>query len=105
MLKPGVTYSDIQKTGFETFKKAGANPDTLIVNPHSLGLQHTDQPYDDSNPWRGGEDIVLKAGMVITVDLPYIEIGFGAGHNEDLLLITDDCYDPLNSEEDPLIIV
>jgi Xaa-Pro aminopeptidase len=105
MLKPGVTYSDIQKTGFETFKKAGANPDTLIVNPHSLGLQHTDQPYDDSNPWRGGEDIVLKAGMVITVDLPYIEIGFGAGHNEDLLLITDDGYDPLNSEEDPLIIV
>ena len=48
---------------------------------------------------------MLKAGMVITVDLPYIEIGFGAGHNEDLLLITDDGYDPLNSEEDPLIIV
>ncbi len=105
MLKPGVKYSDIRKVGFETFKKAGANPDTLIVNPHSLGLQHTDQPYDDSNPWRGGEDIVLKAGMVITVDLPYIEIGFGAGHNEDLLLITDDGYEPLNSEEDPLIIV
>lgn len=105
ILKPGTKYSDIRKTGFDAFKKAGGNPDTLIVNPHSLGLQHTDQPYDDSNPWRGGEDIVLKAGMVITVDLPYIEVGFGAGHNEDLLLITEDGYEPMHSEEQPLVIV
>lgn len=105
ILKPGTKYSDIRKAGYDAFKKAGGNPDTLIVNPHSLGLQHTDQPYDDSNPWRGGEDIVLKAGMVITVDLPYIEIGFGAGHNEDLVLITDDGYEPMNSEEEPLVIV
>jgi len=105
ILKPGTKYSDIRTAGFDAFKKAGGNPDTLIVNPHSLGLQHTDQPYNDANPWRGGEDIVLKAGMVITVDLPYIEVGFGAGHNEDLLLITDDGYEPLHSEEEPLVIV
>jgi Xaa-Pro aminopeptidase len=105
ILKPGTKYSDIHAAGYDAFKKAGGNPDTLIVNPHSLGLQHTDQPYDDSNPWRGGEDIVLKAGMVITVDLPYIEIGFGAGHNEDLVLITEYGYEAMNSEEEPLIIV
>ncbi len=105
ILKPGTKYSDIRAAGFDAFKKAGGNPDTLIVNPHSLGLQHTDQPYNDANPWRGGEDIVLKAGMVITVDLPYIEVGFGAGHNEDLLLITGDGYEPLHSEEEPLVIV
>lgn len=105
ILKPGTKYSDIHKAGYDAFKKAGGNPDTLIVNPHSLGLQHTDQPYDDSNPWRGGEDIELKAGMVITVDLPYIEIGFGAGHNEDLVLITEDGYEAMNSEEEPLVIV
>jgi Xaa-Pro aminopeptidase len=105
ILKPGTKYSDIQAAGYAAFKKAGGNPDTLIVNPHSLGLQHTDQPYDDTNPWRGGEDIVLKAGMVITVDLPYIEIGFGAGHNEDLVLITADGYEAMNSEEEPLVIV
>ena len=105
ILKPGTKYSDIHAAGYAAFKKAGGNPDTLIVNPHSLGLQHTDQPYDDTNPWRGGEDIVLKAGMVITVDLPYIEIGFGAGHNEDLLLITEDGYEAMHSEEEPLVIV
>jgi len=105
ILKPGTTYSDIRAAGFDAFKKAGGNPDTLIVNPHSLGLQHTDQPYNDANPWRGGEDIVLKAGMVITVDLPYIEVGSGAEHNADLLLITADGFEVLNSEEAPLVIV
>lgn len=105
ILKPGTKYSDIRAAGFEAFKKAGGNPDTLIVNPHSLGLQHTDQPYRDDTPWQVGEDLELKKGMVITVDLPFIEVGFGAGHNEDLLLITEDGYEPMHSEEQPLVIV
>lgn len=105
ILKPGTKYSDIRAAGFAAYKKAGGNPDTLIVNPHSLGLQHTDQPYKDDNPWRGGEDLELKKGMIITVDLPFIEVGFGAGHNEDLLLITANGYEVLHSEEEPLVIV
>ncbi|MFL2770134.1 MAG: M24 family metallopeptidase [Rhodospirillaceae bacterium] len=105
ILKPGTRYSEITKAGHEAYQKAGENPDTLIVNPHSLGLQHTDQPYSDKNPWRGPEDLALQKGMVITVDLPFIEVGFGAGHNEDLLLITDDGYEILHSEEEPLVIV
>ena len=105
VLKPGTRYSEIMAAGFKAYKKAGGNPDTLIVNPHSLGLQHTDQPYSDKNPWRGGEDLELKKGMVITVDLPFIEVGFGAGHNEDLLLITENGYEPLHSEEEPLVVV
>ena len=105
LLKPGTKYSEIRSTGFEAFKKAGQNPDVLIVNPHSLGLQHTDQPYRDDSPWRVGEDLTLEAGMVITVDLPYVEVGFGAGHNEDLVLITEDGFEPLHDEVDTLLIV
>ncbi len=103
--KPGTKYSEIHAAGLAAYKKAGGKPDTLIVNPHSLGLQHTDQPYSDKNPWRGNEDLVLKKDMVITIDLPFIEVGFGAGHNEDLLLITDDGYEVMHSEEEPLVIV
>jgi Xaa-Pro aminopeptidase len=43
--------------------------------------------------------------MTITVDLPYIEAGWGAGHNEDLLLITETGFELLNTEEDPLVVV
>ena len=61
-------------------------------------------PRDDT-PFPVRADIELKAGMTITVDLPYIEAGWGAGHNEDLLLITDTSFELLHTEEDPLIVI
>ncbi len=105
LAKPGSRYSDIRAAGFEAWRKAGQDPRTLIVNPHSVGLQHTDQPSGSDALFRIREDIVLEAGMTLTIDLPYIEIGFGAGHNEDLILITDDGYEPLHEEDGPLLIV
>jgi Xaa-Pro aminopeptidase len=47
----------------------------------------------------------LEPGMVITVDLPYLEIGFGAGHNEDLLLITEDGFEALHEVSENLLII
>ena len=105
LCRPGVKYSTIREAGFAAYKKAGADPNTLIVNPHSVGLQHTDQPYRDDTPFRVGEDLVLQPGMTITVDLPYIEMGFGAGHNEDLILITATGHDTLHATEEPLLVI
>lgn len=105
MLRPGVKYSEIISAGREAFRKAGGPVETFSVSPHSVGLQHTDQPYRDDSPWRTGEDLTLKVGMVITVDLPYIDLGFGAGHNEDLVLITDDGFEALHDQPDNLVIV
>lgn len=104
-LRPGVKYSEIRKVGFDAFKKAGGDPSTLIVNPHSVGLQHTDQPYRDDTPWRVGDDLTVEKDTVLTIDLPFIEVGFGAGHNEDLLLVTDSGHELLNTDESPLIVV
>lgn len=105
MLKPGVTFSKIREVGKDAFKKAGGDPSTFFVNPHSVGLQHTDQPYDVNNPWRGGEDITVQKGMTITVDLPYIEVGIGAGHHEDLLLITENGFEPLTDSYPDILSV
>ncbi len=105
LCRPGVKYSTIRAAGFAAYKKAGSDPNTLIVNPHSVGLQHTDQPYRDDTPFRVGEDLELKPGMTITVDLPYIEMGFGAGHNEDLVLITENGHELLHETVEPLLIV
>ena len=44
-----------------------------------------------------------QIGMTITIDLPYIEVGFGAGHNEDLVLITQTGYELMHREEPSLI--
>ena len=43
--------------------------------------------------------------MTVTLDLPYIEIGWGAGHNEDLLRITKTGYEILNDPGEPLVVV
>ena len=43
--------------------------------------------------------------MTITVDLPYIEMGCGAGHNEDLILITATGHDTLHATEEPLLVI
>jgi len=105
VVRPGTMYSKIRQVAMTAYEKAGGTPGTLSVTPHSVGLQHTDQPLDISNPWRGGIDIEMKKGMTITIDFPCIEIGFGSGSNEDLLLVTDDGYELLNSPDNPLIIL
>jgi Xaa-Pro aminopeptidase len=43
--------------------------------------------------------------MVLTVDLPYIEVGWGAGHNEDLIRVTKTGFEPFNAISDPLEVV
>ena len=105
IVKPGVKYSEIRAVGFDAMKKAGMPEEAIIVNPHSVGLQHTDQPYRDNLPYPVAPDIELAPGMTITIDLPYIEVGWGAGHNEDLILITETGFEILNTEEDPLVVV
>ena len=44
LCRAGVKYSTIRAAGFETYKKAGGDPDTLIVNPHSVGFSTRTSP-------------------------------------------------------------
>jgi Xaa-Pro aminopeptidase len=105
IIRPGVKYSEIVRIGREAFRKVGGPVETFFVSPHSVGLQHTDQPYRDDSPFGTPEDLTLEVGMVITVDLPYLDMGFGAGHHEDLLLITADGFEVLHESPGNLLIV
>jgi Xaa-Pro aminopeptidase len=49
-------------------------------------------------------DPVVEENMVINVDLPYIEIGWGSVHLEDTLLVTADGCEPLTSMKMDLIV-
>jgi Xaa-Pro dipeptidase len=105
MLKPGVKYSEIRSFGRDAMIKAGMPAEAIIIGPHSVGLEHGDDPMRDDTPFPMGTDVVLKKGMTITIDLPYIEVGWGAGHNEDLILITETGFELLNTDEEPLVVV
>jgi Xaa-Pro dipeptidase len=105
LVKPGVKFSELRKVAFDTMVKEGIPDFAVFVTPHSVGLQHTDHPFrlDGIDP--APIDHVLEENMVMTIDLPYVEVGWGCGHNEDLFRVTQTGYEALNPESDPLVVV
>jgi Xaa-Pro aminopeptidase len=104
-VKPGVRFSELRRIAREAEVKAGMPPEIIIVNPHSVGLEHGDQPVRMDQPYAPLIDTVLEENMVLTIDLPYIEVGWGAGHHEDLIRVTKTGYEPMHPEGDPLVVV
>ncbi|MDE1150116.1 MAG: M24 family metallopeptidase [Azospirillaceae bacterium] len=104
-IRPGVMFSEVNAIGRAAMIKAGMPSEVIAAcHLHSVGLQHDDQPTRDDVPYPIPQDFALQPGMCVTLDLPYIELGWGAGHNEDLLLITDSGFEFLNAPDDPMIV-
>ncbi len=104
-VRPGALFSEVESAAREAMIKAGMPSDVIAAcYLHSVGLQHDDQPTRDDVPYNVRRDRPLEKGMCVTLDLPFMEIGWGAGHNEDLLLISDSGFELLNSPEDALVV-
>ena len=94
-LKPGLKFSDVRRMGQEALRKMGADF-SISFSPHSVGLYHTDHVGAMGSPPR--EDIVLEPRMILSVDCPMGATGMGgSSHLEDLMLITEDGAEPINS--------
>ncbi len=101
-LRPGLTFSQVSELGARTLARMGSDM-RIPFQPHCVGLAHTDQPmFDlDGKP----VDLVLEAGMTISVDCPLMEVGLtGTMHFEDLTLITADGSAPLHTAAPPFIV-
>ena len=102
-LRPGLHFSDIRRIGNATVKKLN-EPFLYAFNPHSVGLQHWDQPRAgiDGKP----VDLALEPGMVLSVDCPLLNAGVnGTTHVEDLTLITAQGSEPIHRAGDETIRV
>lgn len=100
-MKPGMRFSEIRDMGRAAAAKAGFDITNFGSGAHSVGLQHSEDPREGDTP----EDFVMEAGMVISVDHPYTEWGWGTSHLEDLTVITETGAEALNLHTDPLIVV
>ena len=104
ILKPGVRKSQIVDTVVTAVRGAGF-PEFFNVSPHSLGLEHTDNPMPiGAAKFSDADDFALEENMVINIDMPHVEYGWGGVHIEDTLRITCDGYEPLTSLDTRLVV-
>ncbi len=105
LVKPGVKFSTLRQVAFDAMVKAGIPENLVFITPHCVGLSHTDQPYRLPGFEAAPLEHVLEENMVLTIDLPYLEVGYGGGHCEDLFRVTKTGYESFTREGDPLVVV
>jgi Xaa-Pro dipeptidase len=98
LIRPGIRYSELAERALETVRRSGF-PEFRYVTPHGLGLEHTDDPKPVGVQLGTKPDQVLEPGMVINVDMPYTEIGWGSLHLEDTVLVTADGHELLTTAD------
>lgn len=105
MLKAGTKYSELYAQSAKLFAETGVDAG-FAINPHSVGLQHHDEPSKtDFGLWEK-DDIELVENMIFSVDMPVLDNGLGGtAHLEDLVLIGKDGPELLNSSDDRFIVV
>ena len=81
--------------------RAAGTADYAVCSPHSVGLEHFDNPH----PRSIYEPFTLEAGMVLSVDIPYMSPDVGMFHTEDLVLVHDDGVELLTTNDDRLFVL
>ena len=89
-IRPGVSYEDIAHIAHAAVTAAGFTGEFRLPVPHALGLEHTDDPRSLLLPVGSKPNRVLEQNMVLNVDMPHTEIGWGSIHLEDTVRVTAD---------------
>ena len=97
---PGVRASEIFKEAVEGVREAG-NPH---YRRHHVGHGIGIEPYEPPFLTETSEDI-LEEGMVVNVETPYYEMGFGGVQLEDTIVVTNDGYRPLTKLNRDLLVL
>ena len=104
-LRPGLAYADIYTLANKLFAESKVDAG-FAVNPHSVGLHHSDEPSAVDFSYFQKENLVLTENMVLSVDMPVLDTGMGGtAHLEDLVLIGKDGPELLNDTGNRFIVV
>ena len=91
-MRPGVLARDVFEIGIRAARDAGVDEYRRHHIGHGLGLEVYDIPV-----LAPGDDTELEEGMVISVETPYYELGYGWLQPEDAFLVTAGGGEWLNS--------
>ena len=91
-MRPGVKAAEVFRAGVEAARKNGIPHYERHHIGHAIGCVC----YDD--PLIGPADqTILEEGMVVNIETPYYELGFGGAHVENTFLITRTGCEPFQS--------
>jgi len=98
-VKPGAKVSEICAAAEKELASAevGRNPSTM---GHGLGIECNEMPVISKT----GEDELLE-GMVVNVDIPILELGWGGIQLEDTILVTSDGFELLTRTDRTLYLL
>jgi Xaa-Pro aminopeptidase len=101
VVRPGTTYEEVWRAGVTAVRERGiANYDTLRPDlGHGIGIEPRAPGISKGNL------LPLEAGMIINVEVPYYEIGYGGFQTEYTLLVTPTGYEFLIPGRRELIVV
>lgn len=105
-LKPGITFKEIIALTMRLYGEIDLDVG-YAVNPHNVGMHHHDDPnVDDFSLGYVKDNVELKEGMIISIDMPFLDVGLGgSAHLEDSVLITKDGPELINDPSDRVIII
>jgi Xaa-Pro dipeptidase len=82
-IRPGAKSSDLFKTAVETVQRSGIPHYQRHHCGHGIGLEMYDPPLVSPD-----DHTELEEGMVLNLETPYYELGFGGVQVEDTILVT-----------------
>lgn len=100
LIRPGTRTSEIFKEAVEGVRKAGILHYERNHVGHGIGIECYDLPTITSL-----SDDILEEGMVLNIETPYYELGFGGVQVEDTLLVTKSGYQQLTRNSRDLFIL
>jgi Xaa-Pro aminopeptidase len=93
-----INEASLRAAAVGAVRRAGF-PEFVYATPHGVGLKHTDDPKPPGRLPGAQWDTPLEPGMVLNVDLPFTEIGWGSVHIEDTVHVTADGFETLTSPD------
>jgi Xaa-Pro aminopeptidase len=97
LIKPGVQVAELFNAAVKAVRAAGVPHYTRHHVGHGIGAEFYDEPIITAR-----SDTIVEEGMVINIETPYYELGFGGLQTEDTILVTRDGFEFLTSGERPL---
>lgn len=101
-IRPGVTAAQLFDVAVRAVRKAGIEPYDRTHVGHGVGIAGAGY---DPPLLAAADNTPLEPGMVLCIETPYVEIGFGALQVEDTIVVTEDGYRLLTNSARHLRVV